>query len=307
MGKALKYTDYEKQWIKENRCNYNTIKELLNDFNVKFNKNMPISYMKELVITLGTKVGRKKFFDNPHGIWLRKYRKIYENLEELRLEFNKKFNVNISYYYIKKMVQNFNAFPENKKSNNTYTLEELEWFRQNYQKFMLEFRFDYEGLRKEFENRFNKKLSKFYHDHLFREKLKINVTYDRSKTTHAKNIVMYPIGYEKKDRNIWLVKTHNTNLNKGKRIAHREGYRPKAHILYEQYHNVKINDKTHIVTHLDNNYNNFNKDNLFLIEKNAFHSMSPNWYLVNNPRLKKCMLLQTQAKYLIKQNRKEDK
>ena len=101
MGKVLKYNDYEKQWIKENRYNYKTIKELLNAFNEKFDKNMPISYMRELVLTLGTKVETKKYYDKPHGEWLRTNRKIYKNLEELRWAFNKEFNFDVSYHSTK--------------------------------------------------------------------------------------------------------------------------------------------------------------------------------------------------------------
>ena len=303
MGKVLKYTDYEKQWIKENRYNYKTIKEFLSAFNDKFNKNMPISYMKELVITLGTRVGRKKYFEEPHGIWLRKNRIVYENLEKLRIAFNKEFNVDVSYYSMKKIVQNFNAFPENKKTNNDYTSEELEWFRQNYKRFMLEFRFDYEGLRVEFENNFNKKLSKHYHDNLFRNKLKIDVFYDRSMTTHAKNIDLYPVGYEKKDRDTWLVKIEKTKFEKGKRVATRQGYRPKANILYEQYHNIKVNDKTHCIVHLDRNNDNFEKDNLVLVEKKVRKHFIAKSITYDSPKLTKTLLAISQLECILKERK----
>jgi hypothetical protein len=230
----------------------------------------------------------RKYYEIHHS-WLRKNIDNYRTLEDLRNAFNETFNMNVTIKAIRRQNEKLHISKTGRRKRNSYTEEELSWVMANYKKYNSR-----KDFTKAYETKFNCVLNLGRFDHLFYSLLNIrlNSVYD----PYERKTRDFPIGHEMKIHNIWFVKV---SAIKGAR--ERVNYRSKAHILYEQYHNVKVNDKTHIVVHLDKNFDNFDKDNLYLISRKVYQSFPFNWHWVAKPKLKKCMFLQTEAKYMVKQ------
>lgn len=112
-----------------------------------------------------------------------------------------------------------------------------------------------------------------------------------------------PIGHEKKFDGEWYVKVSLTKIPKGERNQRNKklNYQKKTRYMYEKYHNVKLKDNEYIIQ-LDGNVNNFDKENLFLVDKSVMPCMKHDYWQTNNPKLKKIMLIEAT---LIKTYRKE--
>lgn len=305
MGR-VKYDEEQLKWIADNRYNYKNVEELRLAFNSKFEQTMTLSYLRELVVKLGVRRDIKKYFENPHGKWLRENIDNYKGFKKLAEAFNKEFNFSINAKQLQKITIKFNVErKEGRKAKTVFTEEQLKWAKENYKNFNSEFIFDKKGFIKAFEEEFDFAYpgGKNGIYNLLVNKLGIKeVIHDMSDVTYAVGKEMYPIGYECKQHDVWLVKIkEEKNPNNIKRF----NYRPKAHILYEQYHNVVINDKTHLVIHLDKNKDNFDKDNLMLISRKSIFTMNQNWYSSEDVDFRRTMFTYAELKNALKELKEE--
>lgn len=86
-----------------------------------------------------------------------------------------------------------------------------------------------------------------------------------------------------------------------------EGMRQKSHVLYEQYHNVKLN-KGDVILFLDQNKNNFVKENLMKCSHGETATIN-RWKGLdkNNPEINKALVLTGRLEKLIKENEEDSK
>ena len=237
----------------------------------------------------------QKYFDDPHGIWLRENRFKYGKKgarEKLRQDFNKTFNLDTSFRQFRDLLCQF--VPQGIKRT-YFSIEELEWTKENYKKYS-----DRESFTKEFEEKFNRELNLSNFTNLFYVKLKIN--FGNVKNTKVYNFYkskLFPIGHEMKIHGkIWV------KINDIPRARETINYRPKSHIKYEEYFNVKVDDKTQRVVQINEDINDFSKENLMLLEINEFktYNCKRTYYPI---KLNKYLLNMIKLEYIIKNEGKE--
>ena len=135
----------------------------------------------------------------------------------------------------------------------------------------------------------NKKYNENYSKKQMNEyfvKNKINFKYEK----HFK----VPIGTERKAKN------HDIQI----KIAEPNKWIYKKRYLYEKYNGVKLT-KNDIIIHLDNNKNNFNKDNLYKINKKE-HLYMLNYELQSsNPQA--TLVGISSSKLMVKSKERKDK
>lgn len=310
MGKIV-YTEEQNKFILEN-CNKYYLDELTRLFNKKFNENKSYDSMKNKVknMTKNYKLRdkkenllkRKSLFNEEEHNFLKENRNQYNSLEELRNAFNENFNRNITYNSIKAYCGRHNLLTEGRRKPHTYTKEELEWTKNNYQKYMLEKRFDNDKFREDFYNLFNHKLIENDIRNLIVIKLGIELPYNQKMVVKSINEDLYPIGYEVFNKNAWYVKVAYNKIEHNKnRLC--INYRRKANVMYEKYNNVKIDDKKQIVFMLNGDKNDFSKENLISVDKDVNKSYNSKYKSSNNEfqnvKLKKLALMNIQLKHII--------
>lgn len=109
-----------------------------------------------------------------------------------------------------------------------------------------------------------------------------------------------PIGDERIDRDgytVIKVCDHPTDSNKNWVLKHR--------YVYEQYHNMTI-PKNHAVVFLDQNKQNFDIDNLYLVNQRVLTYMSKRGLWSDNPQLTKANLLIAELQCSIKERVKRN-
>ena len=108
------------------------------------------------------------------------------------------------------------------------------------------------------------------------------------------------IGDERIDRDGYIlikVCNHPTDSHKNWRLKHR--------YVYEQYHNMTI-PKNHAVVFLDQNKQNFDIDNLYLVNQRVLTYMSKRGLWSDNPQLTKANLLIAELQCSIKERVKRN-
>lgn len=179
--------------------------------------------------------------------------------------FNSTFDIVLSR---SSLAQRYKTLTRNDLKHKFMTFKRLEWVSENINKYKGEI-FDIEGFTKAFNLEFNLNISA--------SKLKYSLynngfTFGRST---KKPVNKNPIGFEKEFDGEWYVKVSD---EKQKGNYHKFGYQRKARYMYEKYHNIKLNDNEYVIQ-LDGNKDNFNIDNLYLIDRKELGYMKNYWEL----------------------------
>jgi hypothetical protein len=249
------YTKEHEDWLKANAHIY--YKDLPKAFNQTFGTNLNIDNIRYLIRKYHIKP--RFIFTTEHITWLQNNRNNL-NLTELTELFNKQFNTCITKKTMSVILSRYHIYSDTRKLGKKLSKEEEQWIMDNYKKYQNQENYNY-LLEKDFKSQFNWSPSPNNFKNIFK-RLGLN------KPIHY--ISSTSLGHTKRIQNIWYIKVSNDIPKSNKRKAERYNYRRKAHVLYEQYHNIKIDDNKQLVLHLDNNLNNFSKDNLYLISRKAF-------------------------------------
>lgn len=103
-----------------------------------------------------------------------------------------------------------------------------------------------------------------------------------------------PIGSERNSQGYTLVKVANPDVWRGK---HR--------VMYEQYHNIKLN-KEDIIIFIDNNVTNFNKDNLVLVNRSILSDINKRLnFNTDDVEIRKAVIALAKARYELKMKKQE--
>lgn len=240
------------------------------------------------------------YFTKEEVNWIKENRNKIGNTNEVIRQFIEKFNKELSessYYYICRR----NNIKSNKYSNRfIYTKEIKDFIKENIDKY------SYDQLLEILQKKYNytndrNALNKWCNDNLKLYKTDKTKFLPRAEIGHEKVSQTGAI-YVKVSDIMQAKKSRNTYFN----------YRRKTSIMYETYHNVVVDDETHIVIQLDDNHNNFDKDNLFLISKKVYNrylgfyngAFSENYY--ENVRLKKLHLMSLELEEIVKEERSQN-
>lgn len=245
------YTEEQQKWLFENAEKHENLYELTKKYNEVFGLNDSYLRVKSFCYSENLKTknnfeNKKRDYTEEEINWLKENRSKVKNTKELTEKYNKTFDVKRTYGSIVRVCS------EHKIRRNGYreiinNKEYDEWIKENYDKYstkeMVELVKDMFGIDTSLSaiqnkiNRFGLKRTDKYkfhakelgHEYTYRQSVYIKVKHDK--------------------------RAKQSQLN----------YRRKANVMYEQYHNTKIDDKTHIVVCVDQNINNFEKENLLLL------------------------------------------
>lgn len=219
-----------------------------------------------------------------------------DTTKELVNKFNITFNTNYKYDTIKKHCNLKLNLIRNNIEKNYYTEEEIKWFENNYQNYLIKECFDIDLFTKDFKEKFNKNMS--YHQTINFIYLKTNARFGRNKKL-IKPKAQLPIGTERKIDNIWYVKVDNKKDKYGYSRKN-SNWKQKSRYLYEKYYNCELATNDHIL-HLDGNYENFDKENLIRLDEKEFMMYIGNKFSkLDNIDLKKCAILYSKIEAKIK-------
>lgn len=284
--KSRDFTSEEKQWLKENVNKYD-MKTLTDLFNDKFNSNRKINSIQLMTNRYGLR--ETKTFDyipyNEEEIkWIKEH---YDEEDNTTLyeKFNKKFNRNLTYVAFstrcKKIgIKKEKFIPYNKINEiNVYIYNNINNYISNN-------KIDYNKIKKDVKEKFN-------HEIVGRQIYSyLNKRMDMSGFLRQNN---QPIGYEFLKDGIWYIKISN---EKYKGLMANSML--KNRYLYEKYHNYKLKDDE-LIIHLDNDKNNFDKENLIKLNRNELGIMNGNnFFQLENIDLKKCAILYSQIQAKLK-------
>lgn len=207
---------------------------------------------------------KRNNYTDEHKEWIKQNYHLYKKLTDFRLAFNEKFNLELSHSAFDHLTDRLNISFRKQTTKLNYI--QKQWILDNYtnKEYIGDNHYYTDKLCKDFNDKFNVKIT---HSYVY-QFLKIN---GEHKPYSNPNHFIYPIGHEKKVGNQWYVKVSDSPqfIQKGCRENQTHNYRRKANVLYEKYYNVKVDDETQIVIHIDENINNFEKENLYLISKKA--------------------------------------
>ena len=282
------------------------IQETTEEFNKHFGENKSYHNIKGTIRYYGIpkltydslkNIGPKRVYEKKHIDWLKENRKT-QSLKELLEKFNKEFGLKLKYGAFKALVRDYKIKNEKRSDPHMYSDEEISWILNNYKKYLSYSYFEYKKFKIDLEKEFGLNMTTGKLKHLMRKKLNLCLNFNKKTVSHFAMQERFPIGFEKKIQGEWFVKIKN---DYAKKSDQRYNYRKKSHILYEQYHNVEVNDKTHIVIYLDNNFNNFGKENLYLISRKAYKIYFGTKYKNENLETKLNALKVSEIKQLIKE------
>lgn len=278
---SYSFTEEQNKWLANNCLNYDNYKDFCNAFNEKFNANKKRDSF--MIYCL-----RKKFLVEDTSYWSEEQedfiRENYElyTVKELVELFNEKFRSKKTLNMVKHKITELNCCSKVRY----YTNEEKEWILNNLNNYSL-----IEDIYNAFKEKFNLDIS-LRSFRFLTSKMNILFTEEGYKRSNA-----LKIGTEKIYEGVIYIKVRDD-------LVHKANYQIKSRYMYEQYHNVKL-EKNQFVVFLDGDNTNFDKDNLFLVSHNGYATMPHEWRDCDNPKLKKIMLLQSEAKCLIKQAKLE--
>lgn len=297
-------TKIQKEWIIKNALLYSEYIDLTNAFNSYFNLN----YTKEKITRFcqENKIVKKQkdywhVYSQEEKDWLREHRENYISMQELTDDFNAQFNTKLTKNAVQQICMKNNIYRSDKIERNVYTEEFNEWIKENVNKY------SYEEIAKIAKEQFNiNSNDKAIRSHT-NKILKITKK-DNGQFTTEKN--SKPLGHEFVRKNAVYIKVkHDIPEDNTKSKYYKRNYRRKANVMYEQYHNVKLDDKIHYVVCIDRNIHNFDKDNLMLLNKKEFNMYIGKKlnYEFSDQKLNKLLLEIVKLEYIVKEGRKEDK
>ena len=251
------YTEEQQKWLFENAEKHENLYELTEKYNKVFGLND--SYLRIKSFCYGENLKTKNNFKNKKRDyteeeinWLKENRCKFNNTRELTEKYNEKFDFKRSYDSIVRVCS------EHKIRRNGYkeiidNKEYDEWLKQNYNNYPTQ---EIVKIAKEkfgVDTTFGAIQSKLNRLGLKKE--------DRYK------FFSKPIGDEYTYRQSVYVKVKHDKKAKQFQL----NYRRKANVMYEKYYNTKIEDKKHIVVCIDQNINNFEKENLLLLTRDEYN------------------------------------
>lgn len=298
-----KYNEKHLEWLKK-FAPINFLNDVVLEFNKEFNDTKNKDSIRHILrhnnINYLKHEKYMKHYSAQEIDWLKENRREDTDLSLLLNQFNEKFNKNVSY---DSFINTLSRYKIKFKTLHKYSEKEEKWMIENYNNYIVDGYFKTSRFINDFEKVFNFKVPNTDLKRIYKR-----LGIDKPRSNYG--LEKCPLGFEKKTNYGILVKVSDNYAKEENRwskgvVKHTFNYRKKSHILYEQYHNIKIDDEKYIVAYLDNDKNNFSKENLYLIEKSAFHSIPPTWHSATNPKLKKCMLLQGELKYTARKLREE--
>lgn len=209
--------------------------------------------------------------------WIRNNKDKFSSRHEVVVEFNKKFNSDTSF---NKVISICKRHGISLRYNNFSWEEKIKWLKENKHKYD-----DREDILNDLNKHFNTNYT-LVHIKDMNTKCKLNLPLAKRRINQGlKNgriklmgVSQREIGEEsyRSGENVYI-KTDNTKEFKN-------NFTLKHRYLYEQYHNVKLTNDDCIIF-LDNNHNNFNKENLYKISRKVHSLMSG--YQLHNTRTEK--------------------
>lgn len=273
-------TKEQLEWLREFSPSH-YISEIREEFNKVFNENRTYDSIKNVLRKKGIP---KKIRDKNENLrpnysiytekekidWLKENRNNYASLKLLLIDFNKKFNFNLSYVAFRHIIYKHRIKSDKRKNPNSYSEEQKKWVKENYKNYMSQYRFNTKSFVNDYCEKFGVLLEEYSAKYLIKSICKLEMNYDPKYTYYEYMCEAYPLGHERIIHREWFVKVNNETLIGKKRRNDRFNYRRKTHIIYEKYHNIKVDDEKQIVIQLDDDFDNFNKDNLYLISRKAY-------------------------------------
>lgn len=280
--------------------------DITKEFNKKFGFSFSVKYIRDtlvkknipfLVRDKNNNLSRR-IITKEHIEWIKENKDRY-NKKGLRNtfynEFISTFKINIKKCTFDKLLSNHSLDNLNYEKIHVYTKEENEWIKNNYQKYIDEQNvFLPNKFIQDYNNNFNGSMTL---PKLWRRFKSLGISKPKSYSGYER----FPIGHEytSSDGTVYVKISNEVGIkDKNPFFIH---YKKKANILYEQYHNVVLNEKEQIVIHLDNNKSNFKKDNLYLINRKAFIIYNNTHYKNQSLETKLNALKVCEIKQLIKE------
>lgn len=253
IAKSNKFTEEEKNWLKENVNNYD-MHTLTKLFNETFNSNRKVNSIQVATTTYGYRVAwkmDKKTLTQEEKEWIKKHYNDEDN-NTLYLKFNEKFNRDLTCIA-------FTARCKKMRIKKQYRIEEettkkvYKYIYENIDKYIIDNKIDYDIIEKDIEENFGDyKINRHNVLGFLRKKMNVKDLLRQESS---------PIGYEYQREGLWYVKVSNV-----KNATQYENSMLKNRYMYEKYYNCKLTDDD-VIIHLDNDKNNFEKENLIRLTK----------------------------------------
>lgn len=266
------YKQEEIEWLRNNVDNY-YYEDLVKTFNQVFNQQRTMSSIyntlrnNKIVKTQKIKnqlenLKDSTIYNSEHKKWLKENCHLFKTATECLKVFNEYFNLDLTYVAFNHLTHRTGILFRSKPTK--LNKEQKKWILDKWQKYNGNKHYYTDKLCEDFEKIFNIKITHQYVTQFLENN-------GKKKPYSNPNHFKYPIGNERKiGRKYTIIKVNDLpNPNKDRIGEWKHNYRKKSHILYEQYHNVKIDDDTQIVIHIDGNTDNFDKENLYLLSKKA--------------------------------------
>ena len=288
------------EWLKENINKYETWFSLLDglnkEFNAEFCRTTLLNHCKDKGIKRNpNKINNYRFYSEEQEEWIRNNINNYTTIKSLCDDFNIEFNMKRTPSNICDKIKNMNVHSDCYKKQFKFTAEMDEWLKNNYNNY---YNCD---LVKEFNKKFGVSLYKKQLAGHCRRKLKIQ---KEDKNFFNKNRA--EIGHEYENNGVLYIKVQDNRCSTNKEPnLRRLNYRRKLHVLYEEYYGVKVDDDKQIVIQIDKDKTNFSKENLILIDKEAFWKYNGKNYQFENWKLNKIAILNSQLEVIVDNERKE--
>lgn len=255
----IKYNEKHINWLKENGMKY-YIKELTKTFNQTFGTNYKDKSIAETMryrklprkIKTPSELGKAYIkYTEAHMQWVRENIHKYSQ-KDLCEKFNKTFNMDTTIKTFHSILSKHGIRTRTTPSIK-YTKEQTDWIINNHINYNENYTFNLNKFTEDFNKEFNTNKNKY---HLSAKIRLMGIKKPKAVRTN--------IGHSMKIHGQWSIKVDDIP---SKGILN---YRKKANVLYEQYHNTQVDDLTETVIHLNNDVNDFNKDNLYKISLNAY-------------------------------------
>lgn len=264
---SIKYTQEQVEWLRKNISYHNNIQKA---FNEKFDTNRSEQYIR----TLCYRFKIKRYEEQ--NKWLRENAK-GRYLGDILTLFNEKF-----YPFEMKINTLFHRLENNDIEYKKWhvTEEDICWLKENAKGKKIN------EITENYNNHFNKKVTPNLIGYLCKSRniIRFNDKFgaDRNSTRNYGTYIFERIGKDNENFNV--------------------SYRRKSNIMYEKYHNVKVDDENEIVIHLDNNRNNFDKENLYKLSRKAYKIYNTSRYNNQTLQTKLNALKVSEILQIIKEN-----
>ena len=309
------FTKEQLDFIQENlKDNY--LEDFAKIYNQKFNENRKAISFSGLISRgiikkeknnhslnnlLGYNLKTKLELNDEEKEWLIQNNKKYKSNQLFKI-YKCKFNKAIHFSTFKKLLERNNISFIKRKRPALPTEESKRWCIENYKKYYENNYFNHQKMYEDFEELFEFGMVKKSFIKFLKKFCNIDFDY-KTQLIHGINN-KYEIGFERMIHNHVYIRLSNEKCL----------YRKKENVLYEQYYNIKIDDKKQYVIFLNGNNQDFSKDNLYLSDlkdfrtyQNRYISKNSNLALKPDKKLRKIAIMNVQLENIIKEVRYEQR